>query len=211
MMKSQTPPSPHDGVSDPAGECAGDLAGSCRGSAAPRSAAGDLPDDRQEMREADRRIRAAWAALDSVADPEVPVVSVVELGMIGDVRIESEVLHVDVTPTFAGCPAIDLIRTEIKTALAAIDEATALVRVTFDPPWTTDRISADGRRELTEFGIAPPGERATGCEMPAIESIQCPNCQSDDTRLESIFGPTLCRSIHYCDACRQSFEHFKAV
>lgn len=172
---------------------------------------GNPPDNHPEKHEDAPRIRAAWAALEGVPDPEVPVVSVVELGMIGDVRIESAVLHVDVTPTFAGCPAIDLIRAEIKTALAAIDEESAVVRITFDPPWTTDRISADARRKLTEFGIAPPGERATGCEMPAIESIQCPNCQSDDTRLESIFGPTLCRSIHYCDACRQSFEHFKAI
>lgn len=156
------------------------------------------------------RIQSAWQALDTVADPEIPTVSIVELGMIADVREEEGDLVVDMTPTFAGCPALALIQTEIIRALAGAGLRSAKVNVVYDPPWTTDRITEVGRRRLKEFGLAPPGSRCEG-GMPKIDQTPCPFCDSTKTELESIFGPTLCRSIHYCHACLQSFEHFKPV
>lgn len=156
------------------------------------------------------RIQSAWNALDTVADPEIPTVSIVELGMIADLREEDGRIVVDLTPTFAGCPALELIQNEIKAALVAANFTEVSVNIVYDPPWTTDRISEDGRRKLKEFGLAPPGSRCEG-GMPNLDRTPCPYCDSANTELESIFGPTLCRSIHYCHACLQSFEHFKAV
>jgi len=165
-----------------------------------------------------QRIAAVWRALEAVPDPEIPPVSIVELGMIADVRIDGGAVVVDMTPTFAGCPALDLIREDIRKAAAATasdfkDAGTSEVKVNvvFDPPWTTDRITDEGRRKLKAFGLAPPGARCSGGGMPNLEKTACPYCDSTNTEVESIFGPTLCRSIHYCHACLQSFEHFKAV
>ncbi|MFQ5413938.1 MAG: 1,2-phenylacetyl-CoA epoxidase subunit PaaD [Phycisphaerae bacterium] len=170
---------------------------------------GDAPDD---------RIQAAWNALTHVPDPEIPVVSVVELGMIAAIRAIDDTLVVDLTPTFAACPALDHIRLHIADALASIGESDATVNIVFDPPWTTDRITPTGRDKLQRFGIAPPRrdgrQRARpteGSVLATLEAVPCPNCNATDTELESIFGPTLCRSIHYCRRCLQSFEHFKNV
>ncbi len=152
----------------------------------------------------------AWRALEAVKDPEIPVISVVDLGIIADVRREGEAIVVDMTPTFAGCPALDVIRVDIRAAIEALGHGEVSVRVVYDPPWTTERITDRGRRQLKEFGLAPPGPTC-GDGMPNLDAVPCPLCDSTDTTLESIFGPTLCRSIHYCNACLQSFEHFKQV
>ncbi len=155
----------------------------------------------------------AWQALADVADPEIPVLSVLEMGMIADVAMDGPCVVVRMTPTFAGCPALDVIREDIARVvrLAGFDEVR--VDVVFDPPWTSDRITQEGRRKLKEFGLAPP---APGCGGGAVTEtilrrVACPYCDSADTTLESLFGPTLCRAIHYCNACRQSFEQFKPV
>ncbi len=157
------------------------------------------------------RERRIWDALAGVPDPEIPPLSIVELGMIAAVRVAEDHAEVDMTPTFAGCPALALIREEIERAVHAAGEHEVVVNTVFDPPWTTERISEVGRRKLKEFGLAPPGRRCAGDSLPDIELVPCPHCDSTETDLESIFGPTLCRSIHYCRTCRQSFEHFKAV
>ena len=155
--------------------------------------------------------RAIWQALGSVTDPEIPVVNVVEMGIIAGVRIEADCVVVDMTPTFVGCPALDVIRENIRTAVSAVTPAPVRVNVVFDPPWSSERISETGRQKLKAFGLAPPsGQRSIGTQ-PTLERTPCPYCDSSETDLESIFGPTLCRSIHYCRSCRQSFEHFKAV
>ena len=147
----------------------------------------------------------------SVTDPEIPVVNVIEMGMIAGVRIEADGVVIDVTPTFVGCPALDVIRENIRAAVSAVTPAHVTVNVVFDPPWTSERISETGRKKLKAFGLAPPtGQRSVGA-MPTLERTPCPYCDSEDTDLESIFGPTLCRSIHYCRSCLQSFEHFKTV
>lgn len=158
------------------------------------------------------RVTHIRRALETVNDPEIPVINVVDMGMIADVRCDGDVAVVDMTPTFAGCPALDVIREDIRQAVTKAGEAKVTVNVVFEPPWTTERISEAGKAKLKAFGLAPPVKACGGAtSAPSLEQIPCPRCSSTNTQLESIFGPTLCRSIHYCDDCRESFEHFKAV
>ena len=172
------------------------------------------------------RREAVWRAVASVTDPEIPVLSIVDLGIIAGVHISGSSVVVDVTPTFVGCPALDMIRDEIRSAVERTGENDVTVNTVFDPPWTSDRVTETGRRKLKEFGLAPPlpstcgGQHARAFSLgmppaqsgvPSIETVPCPYCDSTETVLESLFGPTLCRSIHYCNKCLQSFEHFKTV
>jgi ring-1,2-phenylacetyl-CoA epoxidase subunit PaaD len=160
----------------------------------------------------DPGLARAWRALEGVTDPEIPVISIVDMGMVARVDRCDETVVVEVTPTFAGCPAIDVIRRDILRALDAAGYLHARVEIVFDPPWSSDRISEEGRRKLRAFGLAPPAMKCgASVNLAMIESPRCPYCDSADTTLESIFGPTLCRAIHYCNACRQSFEQFKPV
>ena len=156
-------------------------------------------------------VQAIWQALETVKDPEIPVVTVVEMGMIAAVRLEGDHAVVDMTPTFVGCPALGIICDDIRKAVSGLCATLVTVNVVYDPPWTTDRISEAGRRKLKEFGLAPPGAACPGGNLPDLEKVTCPHWESTDTDLESMFGPTLCRSIHYCQNCLQSFEYFKPV
>jgi ring-1,2-phenylacetyl-CoA epoxidase subunit PaaD len=142
--------------------------------------------------------QAVWAALAEVPDPEIPVVSVVDLGMVRSVELDGERLRVELLPTFVGCPALELIRAAVAARLAGMAPEVQ-VEMTFAEPWTSERISADGRRKLRDSGFAPPG------------SATCPWCGSRDTALENPFGPTRCRAIFWCNHCRQPFEQFKAI
>jgi ring-1,2-phenylacetyl-CoA epoxidase subunit PaaD len=151
------------------------------------------------------------AALQDVKDPEIPVVSLVEMGLIADVQIEEGVVRVKITPTFAGCPAVEVMRVESERRLRALGVEDVSVQITFDPPWSSDRISAEGRRKLKEFGLAPPRLHNGHVDLIQLELVNCPYCGSADTTLESAFGPTLCRAIHYCHNCQQSFEQFKPL
>jgi ring-1,2-phenylacetyl-CoA epoxidase subunit PaaD len=157
---------------------------------------------------------AIWEALERVADPEIPAVSVVDMGMIHEVEIEGGRARVVVLPTFSGCPAIPVIKTDVAAAVRAlpdVDEVT--IETSFRPPWTTDRITPEGRRKLKEFGLAPPtGEGPvliTEIGLPAVAT--CPFCGSRDTTNENPFGPTPCRALYYCRNCRNPFEQFKPV
>ncbi|MCG8409332.1 MAG: phenylacetate-CoA oxygenase subunit PaaJ [Phycisphaerales bacterium] len=152
-----------------------------------------------------------WTALENVKDPEIPLISVVELGVIPEVRIEDGRVTVRMCPTFAGCPALDVMREDIRKAILAEGFGAVQVDVVFDPPWSTDRITPEGRRKLKEFGLAPPAKCNGSVTGDMLDQVVCPYCDSDRTTLESIFGPTLCRAIHYCNSCRQSFEQFKPV
>lgn len=155
-----------------------------------------------------------WEALAGVLDPEIPAVSVVDMGMIRDVSVDDGVASVVVLPTFTGCPAIPVIERDVADAVAAV-EGVAGVRVTtsFEPPWTDDRITEDGRRKLKEFGLAPPTGKGpvliTEIGLPVV--ARCPFCGSADTRAENPFGPTPCRALYYCESCRNPFEQFKPV
>jgi ring-1,2-phenylacetyl-CoA epoxidase subunit PaaD len=161
-------------------------------------------------------VEAVWEALADVPDPEIPVVSVVDLGLVHTVDLDTERLRVELLPTFVGCPAMELIRGSVAERLAGMAPRVE-VEMTFAVPWTSDRITADGRRKLRESGFAPPGPAASGDGRPLFATIAvrptatCPWCGSDDTTLENLFGPTLCRTVFWCNCCRQPFERFKAV
>jgi ring-1,2-phenylacetyl-CoA epoxidase subunit PaaD len=154
---------------------------------------------------------AVWEALAEVPDPEIPVLSVVDLGLVHAVELDGERLRVELLPTFVGCPALELIRQSVAERLAGMAPRVE-VEMTFEVPWTSDRITADGRRKLRESGFAPPGgTRPLFATIPVRPSATCPWCGSADTTLENLFGPTLCRSVFWCNRCRQPFEQFKAV
>jgi ring-1,2-phenylacetyl-CoA epoxidase subunit PaaD len=142
------------------------------------------------------------AALARVPDPEIPVLSVVDLGIIHRVAIDRERIDVAVLPTFVGCPALDVIRASIAHDLADRFGRPVRVETTFEVPWTSDRISPAGRVALKAAGIAPPS---------APEDVRCPHCSSADVVMDSAFGPTQCRSLFYCRSCRQPFEALKPV
>ncbi len=148
-----------------------------------------------------------WEALREVEDPEIPGLSVVDLGIVDRVRVDEGEIEVDITPTFTGCPAVEMMRREIELELSRLAERVR-VRVTFERAWTSDRITKAGREHLRRSGLTPP-PREGSIELQV--RAKCPYCGSHDTRIENAFGPTLCRSIHYCNACHQPFEAFKPV
>jgi ring-1,2-phenylacetyl-CoA epoxidase subunit PaaD len=155
----------------------------------------------------------AWEALRGVPDPEVPALSVVDLGIIRAIEDTGDGLRVDVTPTYSGCPALDVIEREIARALEAAGVGRVEVRRVFSPPWSTDLISETGRQRLKAYGIAPPGHLVAEPLValgPTVRHVECPFCGSADTALKSEFGPTPCKALYTCQACRQPFEHFKA-
>jgi len=157
--------------------------------------------------------RDVWDALGGIADPEIPVISIVDLGVVQDVRVEGERVRVAFTPTFMGCPALDAMRSSIERAIEALG-ATPQVDVVLDDSWSSDRITPAGRAKLEAAGFAPPAPR--GAAPPTLVQLQrsptrCPWCGSAETRLENLFGPTPCRSLRYCDACRQPFEQLKTL
>ncbi len=154
-----------------------------------------------------------WVALEEIPDPEIPVISLVDLGVIRDVSIDGERVRIELTPTFLGCPALDAMRRALEAKVASLG-AEPDVRVIQDDSWSTDRITPAGREKLREAGFAPPAPRAAGVTtLVQLQSkaFRCPYCGSTETRLENIFGPTPCRSLRWCDGCRQSFEQFKTI
>jgi ring-1,2-phenylacetyl-CoA epoxidase subunit PaaD len=164
----------------------------------------------------ERRVRALLA---TVPDPEIPNVSIIELGMIGAIDIGDHGIRVELLPTFVGCPAVELIRTAIAERLAGLDVPID-VTVSFTTPWTTERISPAGRDKLRQSGFAPPPPVSSARALPVLsafaaganeDAVACPYCGSERTVLDSAFGPTLCRSIRHCAACRQPFEAFKTI
>jgi ring-1,2-phenylacetyl-CoA epoxidase subunit PaaD len=154
-----------------------------------------------------------WEALAEVPDPEIPVISIVDLGVVRDVEVEDGKVHVEFTPTFLGCPALEVMRSQMAAVIAELGGEPD-VEVISDDSWSTDRITLEGREKLREAGFAPPAPRAAGAPtIVQLESnaFRCPYCGSNDTALENIFGPTPCRSLRYCRSCRQPFEQFKTI
>jgi ring-1,2-phenylacetyl-CoA epoxidase subunit PaaD len=150
-----------------------------------------------------------WAALAEVMDPEIPVISVVDLGIAHEVQVGPDGIRVTILPTFVGCPALEIIKSAITERLAAFGAPVEVV-VSYSPPWTSERITATGRELLRQSGFAPPGSPALIGLSPRVKAT-CPYCGSNHTVLENTFGPTACRAIHHCLDCRQPFEQFKAV
>jgi ring-1,2-phenylacetyl-CoA epoxidase subunit PaaD len=141
---------------------------------------------------------AVLSTLAFVADPEIPTVSIVDLGMVEDVDVADDRIRVELLPTFVGCPALDAIRLAVEERLAPFERPVE-VEFGFRVPWTTERITSRGRERLRASGFAPPDEAT------------CPFCGSADVTLDNLFGPTQCRSVRYCRSCRQPFESFKTV
>ncbi len=153
-----------------------------------------------------------WEALAEIPDPEIPVISVVDLGVVRDVRVEAERVHVEFTPTFLGCPALEVMRDAMAARIAELGVEPE-VEVVLDDSWSTDRITPEGREKLRAAGFAPPTPRGKGTTLVQLQSngFRCPYCGSRDTALENIFGPTPCRSLRYCRDCKQPFEQFKTI
>lgn len=152
------------------------------------------------------------AALAEVPDPEIPVVSVVDLGMVEEIDVGPDGIRVELLPTFVGCPALDVIRSSVERRLSAFDRPVD-VRFDFRVPWTSDRITPEGRDKLRASGFAPPAPAQPDAPLlvQLATPVACPNCGSRRTVLENAFGPTQCRAIYHCTACRQPFETFKTI
>ena len=154
----------------------------------------------------------ALDALGSVMDPEVPVLSVLELGIVREVQVTGRSVTVTVTPTYSGCPAMPTIETEIAAALRGAGFDRIEIKTVYAPAWTTDWIEPAAREKLRAYGIAPPGRAVEAGPLtlgPTVRAVPCPGCGSRDTELVSEFGATACKSLHRCQSCRQPFEHFK--
>lgn len=150
----------------------------------------------------------AWSAAAAVVDPEVPVLSIDDLGVLRQVTVSDDGVEVVITPTYSGCPAMDAIREDVVRALAAAGFGDVRVRLELSPAWTTDWISAAGRTALKEYGIAPPS--AAGPVSLRL-SVKCPHCGSLDTREVAHFGSTSCKALFVCRGCGEPFDHFKAL
>jgi ring-1,2-phenylacetyl-CoA epoxidase subunit PaaD len=155
----------------------------------------------------------AWDILGRVPDPEIPAISVTELGIVRDVRAADGGLEVVVTPTYSGCPATEAIERSIREALSAAGARTVRVRRQLSPAWSTDWIAEDARERLRVYGIAPPGERPPRGEQPLafVPKVACPRCGSADTERLSQFGSTACKALYRCRTCREPFEYFKPL
>lgn len=153
-----------------------------------------------------------WQALEDVKDPEIPVVSVVEMGIVRDVTIEEGCVRVVMTPTFSGCPALEVMRCDIEARVRTLGAADVVVETVLYPPWTTEWMTDDARQKLRQFGLAPPPRLADG-SLPIIffDNAICPRCGSTNTTMRNSFGPTLCRMIWYCNECQDAFEQFKPL
>jgi len=144
-----------------------------------------------------------WELLEEIPDPEIPVVSLVDLGVIRSVDVENGHVRIEFTPTFLGCPALEFMKRAMEEKVPGAE-----VIVIQDDSWSTDKITAAGREKLREAGFAPPAPRLVQLQS---QVHKCPYCGSTNTKLENLFGPTPCRSLRYCDSCRQPFEQFKTI
>lgn len=158
-------------------------------------------------------VEEIMVALYEVRDPEIPTLSVVDMGIITNVEVvDEDTVHVTMTPTFVGCPAIDVMRNDALEAVKGLGIANVSVDVNFTIPWTTNRLTEKGKAALLKHGLAPPEEYDTlTFSLDVLNNVACPYCGSRNTTLKSPFGPTLCRSLHYCDNCLQAFEGFKPI
>lgn len=162
--------------------------------------------------------KTIWSVLSSITDPEIPVLSIVDLGIVRDVRFEKDIAPpsggwgVYITPTYTGCPAMDMIAASIKMEMAARGFKNTKVTFVISPPWTTDWMTESGKQKLKEYGIAPPNPRQQVCEptlFAAEEAVPCPHCNSWHTHRVSEFGSTACKSLYQCDDCKEPFDYFK--
>jgi ring-1,2-phenylacetyl-CoA epoxidase subunit PaaD len=151
----------------------------------------------------------AWDAAAGVVDPEIPVLTIADLGVLRDVEVKDGRVEVAITPTYSGCPAMNMIALEIELALKREGIAHSTVRTVLSPAWTTDWMSEDGRRKLREYGIAPPQAAGSRRALFGEQQVACPQCGSEDTEVLSEFGSTSCKALWRCRSCREPFDYFK--
>jgi ring-1,2-phenylacetyl-CoA epoxidase subunit PaaD len=150
-----------------------------------------------------------YSYLENVCDPEVPVLSVLDLGIIRDVEIDKESISVKITPTYSGCPAMNTIAANVKFELLAQGFKNIMVEEVLSPPWTTDWMSDEGKRKLKEFGIAPPQYQSKENPLEEDAVVPCPQCDSNNTEIVSQFGSTSCKALYKCKDCLEPFDYFK--
>lgn len=153
-----------------------------------------------------------WQWLEEVSDPEVPVLSVVDLGVVRSVKLTGNTAEITITPTYSGCPAMQVIETGIKSKLAEKGLANSIVTTVLSPAWTTDWLSENGRNKLREYGIAPPEhevDKSVLFSEPTV--VPCPKCHSRNTRMVSQFGSTACKAHYQCNDCKEPFDYFKCL
>src|SRR5579862_9449136 len=151
----------------------------------------------------------AWDAVAEVVDPEIPVLTIADLGVLRDVTVDDGRVEVTITPTYSGCPAMNMIALEIELALERAGFRGSKIRTVLSPAWTTDWMSEDGRRKLAEYGIAPPLAASSRRALFGVEQVACPQCGSGNTELLSEFGSTSCKALWRCKSCREPFDYFK--
>jgi ring-1,2-phenylacetyl-CoA epoxidase subunit PaaD len=151
----------------------------------------------------------AWNVAAEVVDPEIPVLTIADLGVLRDVTVDDGCVEVTITPTYSGCPAMNMIALEIELALERAGFRSSKVRTVLSPAWTTDWMSDDGRRKLRDYGIAPPLGQSSRRALFGVEQVACPQCGSGDTELLSEFGSTSCKALWRCRSCREPFDYFK--
>lgn len=149
--------------------------------------------------------------LEEVKDPEIPVLSLVDLGVITNIDISNSAVKIEMTPTFVGCPALDYMKKEVEKVLQKNMVQNFLVEVNFKTAWTSDLISEKGKLALKKFGLSPPASAKVFADIGILEHAECPRCSGTNTELKTPFGPTLCRAIYYCNDCKEAFEQFKSL
>ena len=160
--------------------------------------------------EVDRKTLLSY--LEEIKDPEVPVLSIVDLGIVRDIKWNDDEIEVIITPTYTGCPAMDMITMNIRLMLSTLGFKKYKVTQVLSPAWTTDWMSEEGKRKLKEYGIAPPNPKQQVCDekaFAAAEAVQCPHCHSHRTHRISEFGSTACKALYQCDDCQEPFDYFK--
>jgi ring-1,2-phenylacetyl-CoA epoxidase subunit PaaD len=153
-----------------------------------------------------------WNILKDIPDPEVPVLSILDLGIVRNVTLDDEGVEVTITPTYSGCPAMDMMAMQIRMALLENNCKNVKIKTVLSPAWTTDWMSEDGKRKLKEYGIAPPNPRQQVCSNDLFaphEAVQCPHCNSYNSHRISEFGSTACKALYQCDECKEPFDYFK--
>ena len=155
-------------------------------------------------------IETIYTWLEEVKDPEIPVLSLIDLGVITDVIINADHVQVEMTPTFVGCPAMDYMKLEVESLLKE-KGITPVVNISFKTPWSSDLISEKGKAALKKYGLAPPPSNKVFTDLEILETAICPRCDGVNTEMKSPFGPTLCRALFYCHDCKEAFEQFKPL
>ena len=159
-----------------------------------------------------KNIKTVWDILSNVTDPEVPVLTITDLGIVREVRMDDEQLEIVITPTYSGCPAMDMITVNIRIALLSHGFNNVKITTVLSPAWTTDWMSEEGKEKLKAYGIAPPNPKQQVCRDDLFvpdEAVECPHCQSYHTHRVSEFGSTACKALYQCDDCREPFDYFK--